>query len=314
MASLTDVCITEHVAPASTTRHVDASGKRITGGGKWNPLYFTKRYDGLEPSQGGYPSDRDVRYPFDFAAAFRGQPGAGSPHHCAIDAPIDTKIQTCPKIVTKSDDHPLFGPGHIPPNIAVRSVRDAALECGADTASWFDFDKHRCDISPNILLKLIRKYYPRDAGGDVYYPGSAEAGPAFWEYEFPDAEGQAHWCGEEYRATGQYADFCPYVHEGPNAGKYRHPHIAFAALQQHLAHLAMPQKCGTEWDDRGSYPTSPDTSWAWVQMVNDSDPRSQPAVPYKHNPMVTKYIAGDLLLSTRFGCGVTVLVWVGDDR
>ena len=77
-------------------------------------------------------------------------------HHCAIDAPIDTKIQTCPEIVTKSDDHPLYGPGHIPAHIAVRSVRDAALECGADTAAWFDFDKYKCDIAPDILLKLIR--------------------------------------------------------------------------------------------------------------------------------------------------------------
>ena len=73
-------------------------------------------------------------------------------------------------------------PGHIPPHIVVRSVRDAALECGADTASWFDFDKHRCDIVPDILLKLIRKYYPRDANGDVHYPEGTEKGPAFWKY------------------------------------------------------------------------------------------------------------------------------------
>ena len=100
-----------HIPSPHNTRNVDANGNRIAGGGKWNPLYFTKRYDGLDPSKGGYPTDIDVRYAFFSGAAFRGQPGGGSPHHCAIDAPIDIKIQTCPKIVTKSDDHPLYGPG-----------------------------------------------------------------------------------------------------------------------------------------------------------------------------------------------------------
>merc|ERR1712226_1650039 len=124
---------------------------------------------------------------------------------------------------------------------------------------------------------------------------ASESGPAFWPYEFPNAQGSPHWCGDEYRKTGQYVDFCPYVNKGPNAGKYRHPHIAFAALQQHLAHLAMPVKCGTEWDDRGNYPMKPDTSWAWVQMVDDSDPKSQPAVPYKPNKNVRKDIPGQIL-------------------
>ena len=40
---------------------------------------------------------------------------------------------------------------------------------------------------------------------------------------------------------------CPYIFEGPDAGKYRHPHIAFAALEAYLAKLAMPEKCATTW-------------------------------------------------------------------
>ena len=34
----------------------------------------------------------------------------------------------------------------------------------------------------------------------------------------------------------------------PNRGKYRHPHIAYAALEVHLAHIVMPEMCGPTWD------------------------------------------------------------------
>ena len=68
------------------------------------------------------------------------------------------------------------------------------------------------------------------------------------------------------------------------------------------------QKCGTEWDDRGNYPMQPDTSWAWVQMVDDNDPRSQPAVPYKPSPNVQKFIPGQLL----FNCDKTLLPSFGE--
>jgi hypothetical protein len=38
----------------------ETAGERVAGGGKWNPLYYTKRYDGLDPALGGYPTDIDV--------------------------------------------------------------------------------------------------------------------------------------------------------------------------------------------------------------------------------------------------------------
>ena len=59
--------------------NVNDAGERIDGGGKWNPLYYTKKYDGQDPSLGGYPTDIDVGYPFYYAAPFFGQPGAGTP-------------------------------------------------------------------------------------------------------------------------------------------------------------------------------------------------------------------------------------------
>jgi hypothetical protein len=57
----------------------------VGGGGKWNPCYYTKRFDGLDPVYGGYPTPIDTRYPYAFAAPFYGQPGDGSAHHCNMD-------------------------------------------------------------------------------------------------------------------------------------------------------------------------------------------------------------------------------------
>jgi hypothetical protein len=41
--------------------------------------------------------------------------------------------------------------------------------------------------------------------------------------------------------------------------------------------VAIPDKCGLEWDSE--YPLTPDSSWDWVDMESD-DPKSQPVVPY----------------------------------
>lgn len=42
---------------------------------------------------------------------------------------------------------------------------------------------------------------------------------------------------------------CPYIFFGPNRGKYRHPHIAYAAVEVWLANKSMPDKCGSTWLD-----------------------------------------------------------------
>jgi len=58
---------------AFPTWNVDENNNRIEGGGKWNPYYLTKRWNGLDPALGGYPTPIDTRYPFEFAAAFKGK-------------------------------------------------------------------------------------------------------------------------------------------------------------------------------------------------------------------------------------------------
>jgi hypothetical protein len=267
---------------AFPTYEVDENGSKVEGSdGRWTPLYYTKKWNGLDHPL-AYPSPIDTRYPFESAAPFLGQPGAGSPHHCPEDSPVDQKVQECPKVTTTSDDG-LFGAGHIPALIALRSIRDSYLECNSDLSEWFDFEESECRVKPDMLLSLIRKYYPRDEDGKVDYPPPFNPDtPEFYPFEYPSPEGNPHWCSAEFVAAGQYADWCPYVYngtlyEGPDAGIYRHPHLALASLEQYLANIAIPEKCGLEWNS--DYPLSPDSSWDWVEMISD-DPKSQPKTPY----------------------------------
>lgn len=80
-------------------------------------------------------------------------------------------------------------------------------------------------------------------------------------------------------------DFCPYVHTGPNAGKYRHPHVALAAIELWFANKCHPEMCPSEWlktpnaKDYGVPERS--TSITWAEMIDNEDPMSQPVVPYK---------------------------------
>jgi len=81
-------------------------------------------------------------------------------------------------------------------------------------------------------------------------------------------------------------DFCPYVHTGENSGKYRHPHLALAALELWIANQCMPDKCASEWlmsPNGKDYAASPltATSITWSAMDNENFPIAQPAVPYK---------------------------------
>lgn len=229
-------------------------------------------------TQLAYPSPIDTHYIFEQAAPFLGQPGAGSPHHCPLDAPADQKVQECPKVGTLSDDDAIFGAGHIPPWIPLRALRDSYLECDADITEWFDFDNHECRVKPEVLLSLVRKFYPRNGDGIADYPPPVFPGtPEYYPYEYPSPQGPPHWCNEAFQAEGQWADWCPYVFEGEDMGLYRHPHIALASLEQYLASVAIPDKCGLEWDSE--YPLTPDSSWDWVDMESD-DPKSQPVVPY----------------------------------
>jgi len=269
---------------AFPTWNVDKKNNRIEGGGKWNPYYLTKRWNGLDPTLGGYPTPIDTRYPFEFAAAFKGQPGGGSPHHCPEDYDPNSPIQACPKLITDNDDGE-YGIGHVPPPIALAVVRNALSECTneADLETWFDFESETapCDILPSVLSTLIREKYARDpeTGAVDYPPPVFEGTYEYFELEFPSPQGPPHWCTDEFWAAGQWADFCPYVFEGPNAGMYRHPHLALSAVMQYIANVINPSVCGVEWDDRGQYPLVVDSSITWAEMESDEGD-AQPTLPY----------------------------------
>lgn len=247
-------------------------------GGIWNSNYLTKKWNGMDPALGGYPTPIDTRYPFEAVAPWLGQPGGGTPHHCADNMPADTQANDCPKLIVNSDNGP-FGPGHTPPHIALRAVSDT--HCEAE--DWFDYENWGCDIPHDILLGLIRRFYPRDpdTGAVDYPPPDTEGTPEYYPYEFPGNRGP-HWCTQEVMDAGIYGDYCPYEPEG----RYRHPHLALAALNVYLANMYMPEQCGTEWMDQlpegVTYPPQGwDTGISFPAMEDEDDPNSQPAVPYQ---------------------------------
>ena len=75
------------------------------------------------------------------------------------------------------------------------------------------------------------------------------------------------------------------VHTGENSGKYRHPHVALAALELWIANQCLPDNCPSTWLDSPNgqgYGAADDTSTSitWSEMKDNDDPMSQPAVPY----------------------------------
>jgi hypothetical protein len=122
----------------------------------------------------------------------------------------------------------------------------------------FDYDRYECRVVPDVLFSMIRNYYPRVEGEKVPYPPPITPEGGDFQYEFPAgngldnqeppyAPGPPHWCTAEMKTSGHWDGVCPYVFQGPDAGKYRHPHIAYAALEVYLANQIMPGKCSTTW-------------------------------------------------------------------
>jgi hypothetical protein len=268
---------------------VDANGGRVekkpctVDDCEWNPYYVTKRYDGLHPDLGGHPTDNDVRYAFFASSPFAGQPYPGTPHHCNINDPDDILLKECPKLVTTTDQGP-DGPGHVPPHIALASLNWAVEDDLFPLKEMFDYDFYDCRIIPDILFKMIRTYYPRTEGEAVDYPPPIVPEGGDFQYEFPSgngldnqfppyAPGPPHWCTQELLDSGNWDGVCPYVFEGPDAGKYRHPHIAYAALEVYLANMAMPKKCQTTWLENNPSFLDPDritTDTPFPDMDNDA--------------------------------------------
>jgi hypothetical protein len=275
---------------------------------KFNPCYYTKAFAGEDPSLGGYPTPVDTQYPYEFAAPFFKQPGDGSTHHCPVNAKPDTPIQSCPKVnspcpgdqkdcVVITDD---YGIGHIPPFVPLAAVKNAynsALndQSGEDPCSWFDVTSG-CNIQKSVLDRLV---YDKFGDGDkiVFEPPILLGGSPSKTYYRLEYIGQGdacaasncrgpHYCSKEAAVADIWGDFCPYVHTGDNAGLYRHPHIAFAALELWIANQCPNVKCPPKWLDSPNaqgYGKDPATSSAitWAEMTDNDDPISQPIVPYK---------------------------------
>jgi len=291
---------------------VDSKGNRvehkecIPSSCEWNPYYLTKRYDGLHPDCGGHPTDIDVGYAFYYASPFGGQAGGGSPHHCSENDDVSSmKVQTCPKVKTLDDNGP-NGPGHIPPHISLASLTWAMEEEVVKRKHLFNYELYGCRVDHVVLFKMIRHYFPRTLGEVVDYPPPFTPEGGSFAYEFssgrgiknqepPYLPGPPHWCTDEFKAIDHWADFCPYIHKGSDAGKYRHPHIAYVALEVYLANMVMPDKCGSTWLEN-----NPDfldqkkvtTNLAFPKMDADDKPMTsvdnwlgQPALPYEYPSM-----------------------------
>ena len=104
---------------------------------------------------------------------------------------------------------------------------------------------------------------------------------------FPDylevGHGSPHFCTIEGKKADVNNDWCPYIFFGPHRGKYRHPHIAFSAVEVYLANKVMPDLCKTTWDD-SKYPAEVDTTVAFPDMeggfadVNGLEAPEQPTL------------------------------------
>jgi len=297
--------------PENGCPRLDALGGTLVSGfedfpeavaNKFNSCYYTKAFAGLDPSKGGYPTPIDTHYPYEFAAPFLKQPGDGSVHHCNTDDNT-VDIGSCPKLGNTcgkdcakiTDD---YGIGHIPPFVPLAAVRNAYSSCGAKNicSDWFNFNTNGCNIKKSVLDDLVYDQFGN--GDEIRFPGpviiDGEPSSTYFRLEYggesPACDGGncrgPHYCTEDVADEGNiWGDFCPYVHTGPNSGKYRHPHIALAALELWIANQCMPENCPAQWLDSPNgqgYATNGETatSITWSKMDDEEDQMSQPAVPY----------------------------------
>jgi len=285
---------------------------------EWNPYYLTKRYDGDHPDFGGHPTDLDVQYAFYKGSPFLGQAFAGSPLHCNINAGPEVQPPDCPKIKTLEDNGP-NGAGFIPPHIALAALTWAIEDGSYKVEQIFNYDFYGCRVVPDTLLKMIRSYYPRETGKIVDYPPPFTPEGGDFKYEFPSGNGiddqndpytpgPPHWCTPEYLATGNWPDFCPYIFKGENAGKYRHPHIAYAALEVFLAAERYPNKCADTWLENNPDFIDDDkrisTILHFPAMSNEDAGKetvenwlAQPILPYDYTKPAPKSAGGDYVNS-----------------
>lgn len=268
--------------------------------GKWNPCYYTKAFASLDASLGGYPTPIDTHYPYEFAAPFFRQPGDGSVKHCDNDA-VD--IGACQKLglgdcgddcASITDD---YGIGHIPPFVPLAALKKEYQECSRDICNRFHYETSGCNIKKSALDEIVYRHFGEGTTIKFQPPvliGDKPSNTYFrLEYgkESPACdEGNCrgpHYCTKEVADAGViWGDFCPYVSTGENSGKYRHPHLALAALELWIANKCMPDKCPKEWlesPNGKNYAKDEKTSTAitWCEMDDNDFVMAQPKVPYQ---------------------------------
>jgi len=296
----------------------------------FNPIYLTKKFSGAAPALGGWPTNTDIQYVYEFAAPFLGQPGGGSSDQCPEDFPGSIEnFKQCGKLNTENDSGP-YGPGHVPPHIALFVIKLALLDDDFEdpSAKWFDFPTTQCRISTSILFQALRKYFPRgpdgsspkypppftDEGGRYLLEFVNKVGPScasekekfptsicFEEHsggtgaDYPDyvkQGGGPHYCSKKAVEADANDGWCPYIFFGPNRGKYRHPHIAFSALEVYLANIILPNECATTWDD-SNFPAKVDTTVAWpveteVPLLTNNKADFEPQTLFSPNQPLTR--------------------------
>jgi hypothetical protein len=160
-----------------------------TTNGRWDPIYLTKWHSGEDPALGGYPTDIDTRYPFYYGSGFFGQACAGGNSHCSFDFDGGKyNCAKCGKIVTYNDEG-RNGPGHVPPHIGLAALTRAYYDGSfGDVQDWFDYEQNGCRVMPNVLLPMIRKWFPRnEEDGSVGYPPpfTTDGGPGGFDLTYP---------------------------------------------------------------------------------------------------------------------------------
>jgi hypothetical protein len=182
-------------------------------------------------------------------------------------------------------------------SVPLAAVKNAYNSCTEDIcADWFHFETSGCNIKKSVLDELVYNEFG-DAETIKFQPPILIDGVPSNTYFKLEYGGESpacddgncrgpHYCSKEVADAGEiWGDFCPYVHTGDNAGLYRHPHLALAALELFIANQCMPEKCPALWlrSPNGEGYAQDDlkaTSITWSEMDDNMDPMAQPSVPY----------------------------------
>lgn len=193
-----------------------------------------------------------------------------------------------------------FGIGHVPPFVPLAAIKNALLDCKQDVCEWFNDNVQPCNIPKSVLDRLVYEYF--GVGNTVQFtppiirddlPLLTDPKSTYYKLEYGgDPEACAddncrgpHYCSKDVAEEDVWGDFCPYIHTGENAGLYRHPHVALAAVELWLASTCKPGVCPSTWLDSPNAKDYGDkmksTSITWAEMDDNDNSMAQPMVPYK---------------------------------